>query len=323
MITVSPATATALNKSVNVSMVNGCHIEYNMNDLILRTAVTAPEGVITATLTKDGQAYKPFEKLFPITSIIDPRRPKVAGVQYMILGDPSVPATLAATGIGSAGTYESSKEFGKRLYFSSTKTAYKYWVTPKSSGMLLSNCILSVSYPAEKTAATNKIVVKFETSHSKPTSWTVKLVNLAGAESAPIYTGTTCPDSGVVNLYYNGTSWSTTEPATVSEGVNLSGLKLQINSIDKVEGYLGIIEISARLVKDVTSALESFDISQNSSDSITGLVPVGDVTANSLRMNLNAYDRSYEHYDKGNPFNKELKFVCLKPTRIPLRAHRS
>jgi hypothetical protein len=131
-------------------MVNGCHIEYNMNDLILKTAVTAPEGVITATLTKDGQAYKPFEKLFPITSIIDPRRPKVAGVQYMILGDPSVPATLAATGIGSASTYASSKEFGKRLYFSSTKTAYKYWVTPKSSGMLLSNCILSVSYPAEK-----------------------------------------------------------------------------------------------------------------------------------------------------------------------------
>ncbi len=317
MITVSPATATALNKSVNVSMVNGCHIEYNMNDLILKTAVTAPEGVITATLTKDGQAYKPFEKLFPITSIIDPRRPKVAGVQYMILGDPSVPATLAATGIGSASTYASSKEFGKRLYFSSTKTAYKYWVTPKSSGMLLSNCILSVSYPAEKKAATNKIVVKFETSHSKPTSWTVKLVNLAGAESAPIYTGTTCPDSGVVNLYYNGTSWSTTEPATVSAGVDLSGIKLQINSIDKVEGYLGIIEISARLVKDVTSSLESFDISQNSSDSITGLVPVGDVTANSLRMNLNAYDRSYEHYDKANIFNKEklslYKNITIRP----------
>jgi len=320
VISVSTNTATALNKSINVSMVNGCHIEYNMNDLILNTAVTAPEGVITATLTapasQGGYTYRPFEKLFPITSIIDPRRPKVAGVQYMILGDPSVPSTLAATGVGNANTYASSKEFGKRLYFSSTKTAYKYWVTPKASGMLLSNCVLSVSYPAAKTAATNKIVVKFETSHSKPTSWTVKLVNLAGLESL-IYTGTTCPDSGVVNLYYNGTSWSTTEPATVSEGVNLSGLKLQINSIDTSGGYLGIIEISARLVKDVTSILESFDISQNSSDSITGLVPVGDVTANSLRMNLNAYDRSYEHYDKSNAFNKAklsmYKNIMIRP----------
>jgi hypothetical protein len=320
LISVSANTATALNKSASVVMANGCHLEYNMNDLISETSVTAPEGVITASLTapasQGGYTYKPFEKLFPITSIIDPRRPKMAGIQYMILGDPSVSANIAASGVASANTYASAKEFSKRLYFSGLKTAYKYWVTPKASGMLLSNCILSVTYPATKTAATNKIVVKFETSHSKPTSWTVKLVNLLGAESL-IYTGTTCPDNGIVNLYYNGSSWSTTEPSTVSEGVNLSGLKLQINSIDITGGYLGIIEISARLVKDVTGVLESFDISQNSSDSITGLVPVGDVTANSLSMSLNSYDKSYEHYDKSNAFNKEklnlYKNIMIKP----------
>jgi hypothetical protein len=320
MISVSDTVKNALNKSINVSMVNGCHIEYNMNDLILNTAVTAPEGVITASLTapasQGGYTYRPFEKLFPITSIIDPRRPKAAGIQYMILGDPSVATTLAATGVGSANTYASTKEFGKRLYFSSIKTAYKYWVTPKAAGTILSNCILSVSYPANKTAATNKIVVKFETSHSKPTSWTMKLVNLSGAESL-IYTGTTCPDNGIVNLYYNGTSWSETEPSTVSEGVNLSGLKLQINTISTSGGYLGVIEVSARLVRDVTSILQSFNIAQNSSDSINGLVPVGDVTANSLRLNLNSYDKSYENYDKGNAFNKSrlnlYKNIMVKP----------
>ena len=320
MISVSDTVKNALNKSSSFSVANGCHIEYNMNDLILKTAVTAPDGVITASLTapasQGGYKYKPFEKLFPITSIIDPRRPKAAGIQYMILGDPSVKTNLTATGVGSANTYASTKEFGKRLYFSSTKTAYKYWVTPQASGMLLSNCILSLSYPADKTAATNKIVVKFETSHSKPTSWTVKLLNLAGAESL-IYTGTTCPDSGVVNLYYNGTSWSETEPDVPAEGINLSGLKLQINSISVEKGYLGIIEISARLVKDVTDILESFNISQNSSDSISGLVPVGDVTANSLRLSLNSYDKSYENYDKSNPFNKAklnlYKNIMVKP----------
>ena len=167
MISVSTNTATALNKSVSVSMTNGCHIEYNMNDLIPNTAVRAPEGVLTATLTApDGtNTYKPFEKLFPITSIIDPRRPKAAGVQYMILGDPSVAATLAATGVGSANTYASSKEFSKRLYFSSTKTAYKYWVTPKAAGMLLSNCILSVDYPAASTAATARRHTPHAASH--------------------------------------------------------------------------------------------------------------------------------------------------------------
>jgi len=319
MISVSTNTSNALNKSVNVSMTNGCHIEYNMNDLISGASVTAPEGVITASLTapasQGGYTYKPFEKLFPITSIIDPRRPKGAGVQYMILGDPSVATTLTS-GAGSSKTYASTKEFTKRLYFSSTKTAYKYWVTPKASGTILTNCILTVSYPAIKTAAANKIVIKFETSHSKPTSWNVKLLSLSGAESV-IYTGTTCPDSGVVNLYYNGTSWSATEPSTVAPGVDLSGLKLQINTIDTSGGYLGIIEISARLVKDVTEVLESFNIFQNSSDSITGLVPVGDVTANSLRLSLNSYDKSYENYDKVNPFNKAklnlYKNITIRP----------
>lgn len=320
MIQVSTNTTNALNKSVNLSVVNGCHIEYNMNELISGVAVTAPEGVITATLTapasQGGYQYKPFEKLFPIKSIIDPRRPKISGIQYYIVGDPSLGSTLAASGSADAKTYASAKELNKRLYFSGIKTAYKYWVTPKAAGTILSNCILSVSYPANKTAATNKIVVKFETSHSKPTSWNVKIVNIAGAESV-IYTGTTCPDNGIVNIYYNGTSWSETEPSTVSEGVNLSGLKLQINTISISGGYLGVIEISARLVKDVTSMLESFNVSQNASDSIDGLVPVGDVTSNYLRVSLNSYDKSYIHYDKTNAFDKSklnlYENIIIKP----------
>jgi hypothetical protein len=310
MIQVSSNTTNALNKAVNVSVTNGCHIEYNMNDLISGVAVTAPEGVITATLTapaaQGGYQYKPFEKLFPIKSIIDPRRPKVAGIQYMIAADPSLSATIAASGSANAKKYAAAQELTRRLYFSGIKTAYKYWVTPKaaSGSTSLANCILTVSYPAAKTAAANKIVIKFETSHSKPTSWNVKLVNLAGVESAVIYTGTTCPDNGIVNLYYNGSAWVDVEPATVSPGVDISGLKLQINNISTAGGYLGIIEISARLVRDVTSILESFNISQNSSDSINGLVPVGDVTANYLRLSLNAYDKSYDNYDKTNAFNK-------------------
>jgi hypothetical protein len=310
MIQVSSNTTNALNKAVNVSVTNGCHVEYNMNDLISGVAVTAPEGVITATLTapaaQGGYQYKPFEKLFPIKSIIDPRRPKVAGIQYMIAADPSLSATLAASGSANAKKYAAAQELTRRLYFSGIKTAYKYWVTPKaaSGSTSLTNCILTVSYPAAKTAAANKIVIKFETSHSKPTSWNVKLVNLAGVESAVIYTGTTCPDNGIVNLYYNGSTWVDVEPATVSPGVDISGLKLQINNISTAGGYLGIIEISARLVKDVTNILESFNISQNSSDSINGLVPVGDVTANYLRLSLNAYDKSYDNYDKTNAFNK-------------------
>ena len=322
MLTGFPNAANAITKSSMLSMTNGCVLEYNMNDIISDASITAPDGVITATLTapvaQGGYTYKPFEKLFPITSIIDPRRPKIAGVQYMILGDPSVPSTISS-GIGSANKYGSSAEFAKRLYYSSTKTAYKYWVTPKASGTSLSNCILSVTYPADRTAATNKITIKFETSHSKPTGWTLKLLNLASVEST-IYLGTTCPDNGVVNLYYNGSTWTTSEPTTLVSGVDLSGLKLQINSIDTSGGYLGIIEISARYMLDVTPSLEYININQNSSDSVNGIVPVGDVTANSLTVDLNVYDKSYEHYDKINAFNKNklnlYKNITIKPYTV-------
>lgn len=306
MLQASANTLNALNQSTTLSMINGCWIEYNMNDLIEGTSITAPQGVITATLTapveKGGYTYKPFEKLFPITSIIDPRRPKFAGIQYMIYQDPSL---SWATPSGVVNNYGSSKQFSQRLYFSSTKTAYKYWVTPKAAtgSTSLSNCILTITYPAVKTAVTNKITVKFETSHGKPSSWSLKLLNLSGAEST-IYTGTTAPDNGVVNLYYNGSSWTTSEFVSPSPGINLSGLKLQINSTSIAGGYIGVIEIAAKYVIDVTSSVESFTLNQNSSDSPSGVVPVGDVTSNALSLSLNSFDKTYEYYDKALAFDK-------------------
>lgn len=317
MINVLPATSSALNNSVNLSLTSGCTIEYNMNDLISGTSVDATTGFVTIPRTdSNGAPFKPFEKLFPITSIIDPRRPKSAGIQYVILGDPS-------TDYEDTQIYSSAKNItGKRLYFSSIKTAYKYWVAQAPEGLkTLTNCILSVKYPAAKKAAANKIVIKFEIAHSKPDAFTVSLTPLTGAKYT-IYTQTVWPSSnttGVIELYYNGLpTWTTTPPSVIPEGVDLSQIDLGVTTIDTTAGYLGVIEISARLIKDVTANLQSMNISQNSSDSVNGLVPVGDVTANSLRVDLNAYDKSYENYDKSDAFFKKEKLnlyknICLRP----------
>jgi hypothetical protein len=318
-------------------MSQGCFIEYNMNDLIDEVTMRGPNGTSenpagdlqVIKTDSAGNTYKPFEKIFPITSIIDPRRPKSAGIQYMILGDPSVSETLKS-GIGSSFNYASSKTFSKRLYFSSTKTAYKYWVTPiatangKPDGVptkTLTNCILQLRYPAAKKATANKITIKFETSHSKPTSWTLKSLNLLAVE-APLYTGTTCPDNGVVNLYYNGTTWTELDDAaanswTPSSGFDLSGLNLQINSIDTSGGYLGIIEVSARYVIDVSEKVEKIIFSQNASDSTADLVPVGNVTSNSLSVSLFSFDQQYSVYDKSQTFDKTkvslYKNILVRP----------
>lgn len=316
MLAASQTTIDLLNQSQSVSMVNGCWIEYNMNALIDGTSITAPDGVITVNkLDGSGGTYKPFEKLFPITSIIDPRRPKFAGIKYMIAGDPSLSKDGTS---GVVDKYKTAANFASRLYFSGSKMVYKYWVTPVANGTSLSNCILTTTYPAAKTAVANKITIKFETSHSKPVNWTLKLIGLTGTESI-IATNVVIQDSykGVVNLYWNGTSWTTTEFTTPSAGVNLSGLKLEISSLDTLGGYVGVIEIAPKYVIDISSRLVSMSTAKTASDQVSGLIPVGDVTANSLSLDFNAYDKAYEYYDKTNPFNKDkinlYKDMILKP----------
>ena len=339
MLAATTATINSLNQSTTVSMTNGCHIEYNMNDLISGVTAMGPGG--TTENPSGSLAYtnpsgvKVFDKLFPITSIIDPRRPKTAGIQYFILGDPTL-SERKKSGVLNAANYGSSTSFPYRLYYPGIKTAYKYWLSKPAQEKSLLDCILTVTYPkkSEVAAVANKITIKFETSHGKPTSWNLKLANLAGVYgTSAIYTSSTCPDNGVVNLYYNGSSWSTltdesAKTWTPTPGVDLTGLKLQVDSISEDTGYLGIIEISAKYVIDVSSRIVSFNISKNSSDSVTGLVPVGDVTSNSLSLSLNAYDKQYAYYDKTGIFDKnkinlfnsiKIKpFVTIGSDKIPL-----
>jgi len=343
MITGSPGLLSYINTSQSFKMTNGCTLEYNMNELIDGVTMRGPNGTATnpagdLQVTKTdsfGNTYKPFEKLFPITSIIDPRRPKLAGIQYMIDGDRSVRANLES-GIGSKQSYSSSASFSKRLYFSSLQLPYKYWVSPAvvlsaTGDTTLTNCILTVEYPILKTAATNKIVVKFETSHSTPTEWTLTTTDKLGAETV-IYNGTSAGIvNGVINLYYKGLPlWTTVEADLDTEkSIDIHKLKLQVKKISvpistKPDtstapklGFLGMVELSARYVIDVSDRVESFNISANSSDKVDGLVPVGDVTANSMRMSINAYDKAYENYDKVNSFNKNkinlYKNVIARP----------
>lgn len=304
MITGSPGLPDFLNTTQSFKMTNGCILEYNMNNIIKTKSIEASAGAAYASKTVNGYTYKPFEKLFPLTSIIDPRRPKRSGIQYMIDGDPSVNTTLKSD-VGSYSTYASEKTFPTRLYFSSIQAPYKYWVSLASNASKeLSDCNLTVTYPIDKKAACNKIVIKFETSHSIPTDWNLKLTNADGIKTT-IYTGTTCPADGVVNIYYNGVSWTTVAAdLDTAKSIDINKLELEIKKNSVAGSFVGVIEISARYLIDVTDRTEAFDISANSSDKVDGLVPVGDVTANSISLALNAYDKNYEHYDQVETFNK-------------------
>ena len=296
MQTVSQATLDKLNTSASYSMSGGCWLEYNMNDLILDAAVTAtPADTATQTDPITKQTYQPFKKLFPLTSIIDPRRPSVAGIKYFILNQNVV---------NSIPKYNVSSDLPVRTYFSSPKNQYKFWVSPKSGGTILDNFSFTVEYPVAKTAVANTVLVKFETSYSKPSTWSIKIQDHAGAETT-ISTNGVVPDNGVFQLYWNGSSWSTTKFTTPSAPVNVKKVIVAVNTISVADSYLGVIEVGARYIQDVSNRIVSFQVSKTSSDDSSGIVPVGSVTANALSMSLEGYDKKGIEYDKTMPFNKD------------------
>ena len=267
-----------------------------MNYLILYASVTAtPAETATQTYPITKQTYQPFKKLFPLTSIIDPRRPSAAGINYFILNQNVT---------NSIPKYNVSSDLPVRTYFSSPKNQYKFWVSPKSGGTILDNFSFTVEYPVAKTAVANTILVKFETSYSKPSTWSIKIQDHAGTETT-ISTNGVVPDNWVFQLYWNGSSWSTTKFTTPSAPVNIKKIIVTVNTISVANSYLGVIEVGARYIQDVSNRIVSFQVSKTSSDDSSGIVPVGSVTSNALSMSLEGYDKKGIEYDKTMPFNKD------------------
>jgi hypothetical protein len=283
-----PLTTTAKNtleQNTSVSMGSSIRFEYNMNSMIDNVTVSGAE--ITKT-DSSGQTYTPFKKLFPVDSIIKPFRPQGAGLKYAISGD-------VDSGWKNPRSIEYLSNF--RIYYPGVDTTYKYYISAINTGI-----DVTVTYP--KTILTNKIVARFELSHSTPATWTIfgngsQLATGSSSAIVPFTTnGNKNYDAGTVTIYYNGTSWSTTEPSTPAAPVSLTSLKITSSGVSGK--YVGLIELSPKWVVDSTEHLVSFDISKESSTSSEDLMPVGKVSANSLGLNRISYEdtRKIISYDK-------------------------
>ena len=275
----SPAAKTKLEQSTSVNLNIGCTVEYNMNRLVDDLVVTGSDIV-----KPDGS--KPFKKLFPVDSIIKANRPYGAGIKYGITGD-----------IGS-GTYKdpraSTYPLDYRTYYPGIDTYYKYWLSAISTGV-----DLTIGYT--KTILTNKVVARFEISHSTPGTWNIYLngSSVASGTSAQIKafsSGTY--DAGTLTLYYNGSAWVTTEPATLGSPVSVTSLRLTTGAVSGK--YIGVIELAPKWVVDISDAMTDMSISKESSTSSEDILPIGKVSANSLSLNLASYEatRKIISFDK-------------------------
>ena len=223
---VAPAVKSLLEQNTTIKTNVGCTIEYNMNSLVDNMTVVGSE------YTRADQT-KPYKKLFPASSVTKAFRPNGAGVRYGIFGDVD------------SNTWKNPKTvdytLSYRTYYPGIDTYYKYWLSERGTG-----ADITITYP--QSILTNKIVVKFEISHSTPSTWTVykegNAVLATGSGSSIVAFGSGVYNAGTLTLYYNGTSWTTTEPASPATPVSISSLKLATSGTSGL--HVGVIELSPR-----------------------------------------------------------------------------
>jgi|688.fasta_scaffold10710_3 hypothetical protein len=300
MITASTALKTLLEQQSTIIINAGCTVEYNMNTLVDSIVVS---GADISRADSAGNVYYPFKKLFPVDTVIKQNRPLGAGIKYAIVGD-----------IGT-NTYRNPKssEYGVsyRTYYPGSESVYKYYVSDKGVGL-----DVTATYP--KTILTNKIVIRFELGHSTPSTWTVY------SGSTQLATGTSSdikafgnPDAGTVTIYYNGTSWVKTEPASISNPINMTSLRVTTGAV--TGKYIGLIEMSPRWIKDVTDRVVDFEITKETSSGSDDILPVGSVTANSLSLSMVSYEDTREvvSFDKTMTFDSTKTYMYKAIEVVP------
>jgi len=291
-VTVDQKVKDIFEKNTSIQLNVGATIDINLNTMIDWDKVTTP---VTGNADTVINGRTPFKKLFPIDTVIKPNRPLLAGVKYAISGDITDNSFKDPKTIPYQVSY--------RTYYPSKDTYYKYWVSPKDT-----NANVTVSYP--KTIPTNKIVVKFETSHATPSSWTISAnsgtVLKTGTAVKPFTTtvGQTTTknyDAGTVTIYYTGTTWSLLESElNYNSFVNITSLNL---TAVNPGGWIGVIEIAPHMVKDLSNDIVSFDIVKEQNSSTEELLPVGYCTANSLDLNVAKYNQSSLQFKVFNKYN--------------------
>lgn len=316
------------NTSVNIG--SGCTIEYNMNSLIDGIEVSTPivdATYINSVTPADGTILKvnPFKKLFPVDSVIKPFRPLFSGVKYFIMLPNENPTnsfsgfrTLSYPGEGAKANDQGAQP---RVYYPGISTSYKYWVTPKDTAANITVTYKpdSSTVSGNKYALTNKIVLRFEKSHSLPSQYKLIITPKTGAAIDTGFIST--PTNGSAIHYYNGTNWSTTTtPASYSNPQEIKSIQL-ITSAPASGRVIGVIELSARWIKDISSDVVTFDIAKESSSNTEDILPVGFITANSLVLKILNYDAAtakiVEYNRSISQFDSSLIYICknaeLKP----------
>lgn len=279
-----PAVKTKFDQSTNIEIGIGATIDINCNSLVSFD----DDDFTGANYYQSTDGRQPFKLLFPIESIVKPFRPEKFGIKYGIFGD----IVDGSYNDPRSTEYKTKAQVKYRTYCPSKNMYYKYYLTQKNA-----NADFTIRYfdaasaisSTNKAVPANKIILKFELAHATPTTWSI-FIN--GTDVTSALTKTIDANTGVVAIYYNGTSWTTTESSlNYNAQVTINTLRVTATNPGG-DKYLGIIEVAPHWVKDLSDRIVGFNIQKEASSASDDILPVGLATANSLDMELNSYENA-------------------------------
>lgn len=219
---------------------------------------------------------------YPVGSIIQPNRP-YSGLPKGRVG------SAKAAGAGSTVRYRTLGERAQYLYWKSSSKS--------TAGGAITGADVSVVYGDQR--STNKISVTFEKTTAYPVAFSIQTTTNGGTSWTTVSVSPSIGANGVVNLYFNGTTWSQTYNTGFS--TNINGVKVATTTMNQAGAYLEIIEVSARLIKDLSTDVKDLSI-EKSMQAYDVAAPFGTNSANECSVALDNTAGKYDINNTSGPY---------------------
>lgn len=231
--------------------------------------------------------------MYPIESVVQPMRP-TAGL------------LKARAGEGAVVQGYSDTVTGYRTYTADPDSKYKYWTGPAQSnttpyaggGYTLPEPVRPhVVYTVS--ALTNKIYICIEDSWARPQKYDVQITT-NGTTWTTVASDIVTNSVGQIILYLqDDDSWTTT--VNRENSMEIRGIKLDVKSMNLANSWFNLIELGARLEKDLSDRLIDFSVSNEIGDS-DFITPVGTISSNSGSLSLSNIDGIFNYDNASSPY---------------------
>lgn len=295
MKTVTTQTSNSISNDYHNTVGVVIRAEWNMNRYY--------NTLVDNTPSEDTDGYE--VEMFPIESITKTNRPEFSGICKAVVGQ----ATVAKNQYNSVPS--------ARYYTVDPDSLYKYWQSPYKADALfnMSNCAPQVLYAQEngtlRQIRANKISFTVENTFASPVNYDVQVKYTTAGSWTTVASNIAVPATGNVQLWYNGTAWTTTP--NYNNITDVHAVRLVITKMNK-SAYFNLIELGFRIESDVSADVESWSDNFNMGD-VDFITPLGTISSNTATVTLFNENELWKNSNPLSPYyqllDKGVEFTCF------------